>query len=361
MSVDKQQSIQANTSTMSTSTLYPKITQHVSDVVKGLKELHRDPDHPEKELVLESIPIVGSVKLHGTHADILVYNDDKIILQSKNVANITAANDNQGFAAAMADKRTAILDLRNQYLTRWKKFNPNVLLDIQHPVLIAGEWIGTNIQKYVAVSRLSRCFVIISVNINNSWIPDPLYTSIEAPSSSIYNVSRGGSFHATLYPHDIPRTLSEVEPLAEAIADTCPFAASFNTHGEGEGLVWKPISPLYASRPSLWFKTKGGRFKPTFAPPPKQIPADQQEKRDAADAVAAIWCTEERMQQGWDYLKEVGVLRDMKALGRYLKWVQSDIVVEEKGYIEENSIDEGMLRVGIAKIAKVWFLGKLQG
>lgn len=341
------------------STLYPKITQHVSEVVKSLHELHRGLASAEKVMVLEPIPLVGSVKLHGTHADILVYSDDRIILQSKNVTNITIASDNQGFAAAMADKTSAILEIRNQYLVRWKLLNPNTPLDAQHPVLIAGEWIGTNIQKDVAISQLSRRFVIVSVSINNSWVRDTQYSSIEAPASSIHNISHGGTFNATLYLNDIACTLSEVESLAEAVATACPFAASFDIQGEGEGIVWKPVPPHLNSNAALWFKTKGGRFKPTFAHTSKSVPADQQEKRDAGDTLAAIWCTEARLQQGWDFLEEVSVPRDMKGLGRYLKWIQSDIITEEKGYVEENGVDEGMLRISIAKIAKVWYIRRV--
>ncbi|KAJ8119131.1 hypothetical protein OPT61_g16 [Boeremia exigua] len=340
---------------MSTSTLYPKITQHVAEVVKNLKDPKHASDRPHEDLILEPIPLVGSVKLHGTHADILVYNGGEIVLQSKNVPNITVANDNLGFAAAMADKTTAIREIRDRYLARWNILHSDISLDLQHPVLIAGEWIGANIQKDVAISQLLRRFVIISVNINGSWIQDTQYPDIEAPASSIYNISRGGTFTATLYPHDVARTLSETEPVAEAIASSCPFAASFGVYGEGEGVVWKPAPPHLNSDPAQWFKTKGGRFKPTFAPAPKTLSRDVQEKRDAADELAALWSTEERMQQGWAFLAEVGVKRDMKGLARFLKWVQSDVLIEEKGYIEDNDVDEGMLRIGVAKIAKLCF------
>lgn len=336
--------------------LYPKITQHVAEVIKTLKEQEHESGPLDENVTWRPIPLVGSVKLHGTHADILVYNDDRIILQSKNVSNITIANDNLGFAAAMADKTSAVFDIRDRYLAHWKFLNPATPLSPQHPVVIAGEWIGTSIQKDVAVSQLSRRFVIISVAINNSWIPDSQYPSIEAPASSIYNISRGGTYTATLYPDDIPRTLAEVEPLAETVAASCPFASSFGVRGEGEGIVWKPVPARLNADPALWLKTKGGRFKPTFAPKLKALPVGVQEQRDAADKVASIWCTEERRQQGWDYLKEVGVKRDMKALGRYLKWMQSDVLTEEKGYILEHGVDEGMLRIGIAKIARVWYI-----
>ncbi|KAF3009862.1 hypothetical protein E8E13_010617 [Curvularia kusanoi] len=339
--------------------LYPKITQHVSDVVKNLRRLESESGYVQGEATWEPIPIVGFAKLHGTHADILVYADDGIVLQSKNVSGLTASNDNHGFAVAMAERTVPILELRDQYITRWRTLNPDTPLQTEFPVLIAGEWIGTNIQKDVAISQLSPRFVIVSVNINNSWVPDTQYLDIEAPSVSIYNISRGGTFSAILDPTNIACTVAEVESRAEEVASSCPFAASLGIDGEGEGIVWKLVPASLNLNPALWFKTKGGRFRSTFAPAPKAVPVDLQEKRDAADAVAKIWCTQERLWQGWEFLREIGTGRDMKGLGKYLQWVQNDVLTEERGYIEDHGVDKGMLRIGIVKIAKVWYIERL--
>jgi hypothetical protein len=352
-----------NTATMATaqsSTLFPKITQHVSEVVKALKDLEEnDPCVPDKYYTSTTISLIGYVKLHGTHADIVVHNDDKIVLQSKNVSNITIANDNLGFAAAMADKTEAILHLRDRYVERWKAINPSLSLDPQCPVTLAGEWIGTGIQKDVAVSQLSRRFVIVSVAINNSWIEDKYYREYEAPEASIYNVSRAGTFNVDLDPNNMPRTLKTVEICAERVALTCPFALEFGIQGEGEGIVWKPASEELNANPALWFKTKGGRFKPSFTPKPEMLPVGVQAQQDAADAAARAWCTRERLLQGWNYLKEVGMKRDVTSLGAYLKWMQNDILVEEEGMIQEQKIDKETLRWSITKIARLWYMQRV--
>ncbi|KAJ4993206.1 hypothetical protein SVAN01_01181 [Stagonosporopsis vannaccii] len=340
-------------------TLFPKITQHVSEVVRALKELERDPEYAYNGSILVSVPLSGSVKLHGTHADILIYDDDRIVLQSKNVCNITVANDNLGFADSMADKTSTILELRDSCLARWKSLNPDTPLSLTQPILVAGEWIGTGIQKDVAIVQLSRRFVIISISINGSWVPNTAYADIESPSSCIYNISRGGTFTATLHPNDVAGTIAEVSPFAEAVALSCPFAASFGVLGEGEGIVWKPSHEALNANPALWFKTKGGRFKPSFTPAPKTVPKDTQRKRDAADHLAVLWCSEERMQQGWDWLNETGMMRDMKALGKFLKWVQGDVLAEERGYLQANGVDEGMLKVSIARVARMWYIQRI--
>ncbi|CAO2651869.1 Nn.00g001520.m01.CDS01 [Neocucurbitaria sp. VM-36] len=343
-------------------TLYPKITNHVSEIVQNLQHLNRDPENPEGEVVLDQVPLVGTIKLHGTHADIVIYNDDRIVFQSRNVTGLSAAKDNQGFATAMSKKSKTLLRLRDLYLSRWTQLNPNATVDASRPVLIAGEWIGENVQKGVAIAQLSKRFVIISVNINGQWQNDTSFSGISLPNHDIYNISRAGLFNATLYPQDIQRTLAEVEPLAEAVANRCPFAETFGVEGEGEGLVWKLAPHQYNSNPTLWFKTKGGRFKPTFARPPKKIKSFDtvEEQRREAASLVQVWCSEQRLEQGWDVMREKGIERNLRGLSDFLKWVQHDVLVEEKGYIQQYKVDESGLKISIARIAKPWYLGRLQ-
>jgi hypothetical protein len=350
------------TSDLVQSTLYPKITTHIAEIVEQLQRLNRDPAHPEANVILQPVPLIGTVKLHGTHADILVYPDDRIVFQSRNVTGLSIVKDNQEFAATMSKKTDAILQLRDMYLARWKKLNPTTSAEGGLPVLIAGEWIGSKIQKDVAIAQLSRRFVIISININGTWQKDEEYSDICLPNHDIYNASRAGVFHTTLYPETPERTVSEIERMTETVASRCPFAATFHISGLGEGIVWKPVPPRYNANPSLWFKSKGGKFKPTFFRPPKHAVGTDasKERRKAAAVVAAAWCSQQRLEQGWEVLREKGIEQDARALGDFLKWVQCDILEEEKLYIRNNAVDEAVLKIEIAKIAKPWYRARLR-
>jgi hypothetical protein len=341
------------------STLYPKITSHIPEIIQNLKELHRDTEYPDQEVTTEPIPIIGTIKLHGTHADILIYSDDRIVFQSRNIVGLQVAKDNAGFAATMSQKTKSLLRLRDLFVARFSQLNPEVPVDPAFPILIAGEWIGESIQKDVAISKLSKRFVVISVNINGQWQRDSDYGGIALPNHDIYNVSRAGVFDRTLYPENPQRTITDLEHLAEQVARQCPFAATFGLNGEGEGIVWKPALAPYNSNPTLWFKTKGGRFKPTYARPPRQSPETAENNREAAAAVTKIWTSEQRLEQGLEYMREHGIQRTMKGFSPFLKWIQNDIVVEEKRYIDEHGIDKPMLRIEVAKIAKPWYVERL--
>ena len=46
----------------------------------------------------------------------------------------------------------------------------------------------------------------------------------------------------------------------------------------------------------------------------------------------------------------------MTGIGAFLKWIQLDILTEEKAYIAEHGVDEEMLRREITGKAKPWYL-----
>jgi hypothetical protein len=193
--------------------------------------------------------------------------------------------------------------------------------------------------------------------VNGEWVPDEDYADLCDENDGIYNISPGGFLRGFfLYPEDEERTRRELEAVAEEVARECPFARTFGVVGEGEGVVWKVKQ--WPERVECWFKIKGGRFRPTFAPAPRKLVANDDvdaARRDAVAVAARTWCDERRMEQGWDYLREKGLPRGMKGLGPFLKWVQVDIFVEEKGYIDEHGVDVKMLKREIDAIAKPWF------
>lgn len=343
----------------SPTTLYPKITTHVTQVISHLRTLHS-----QCQTILP-LPLTGTVKLHGTHADILIQADNTITFQSRNIVGLDILKDNSGFAAHFGSKTRTLLRLRDVLLARYRYLYPDVSFNPTLPVVIAGEYIGRGIQKHVAVSNLSKRFVIVSLHINGHWVNNADFSAISMPNHDIYNAARAGIFRGVLYPDDPQKTIDELTPLAEEVAAHCPFAATFGLEGEGEGIVWKIDSAdeqEYNADPQLWFKTKGGRFRPTFAraPPPRQSPEAGERDREVAVEVAKVWCSEMRMQQGCEYMAETGSKMNMRGLGVFLKWVQSDILVEERGHIDEHGVDVASMKIEIAKIAKPWYIRRME-
>ncbi|KAF7932513.1 uncharacterized protein EAE98_003812 [Botrytis deweyae] len=234
-------------------TLYPKISGKPKNLLLEFSKYQRT----SKTRRTGSIPVTGTVKLHGTHGDIRVTADDTIYVQTRNSDVLTPALDSLKFLDFIQPARTEILALKRQFHARFMKLNPKAKINDEHPLIIAGEWIGPKIQKDVAVSALpDRYFVIISVSINNEWQPDEPYSDIENESINIVNISRGGFYHETIELKNPEPEFAKMQALADEVEKECPFAKTFGLIGLGEGIVWKPAAPLCHDA-KYWLKLKG--------------------------------------------------------------------------------------------------------
>ncbi|TGO59578.1 hypothetical protein BCON_0043g00370 [Botryotinia convoluta] len=234
-------------------TLYPKISGKPKNLLLEFSKYQRT----SKTRRAGSIPVTGTVKLHGTHGDIRITADDTIYIQTRNSDVLTPALDSLKFLDFIQPARAEILTLKEQFHARFLKLNPKAKINAEHPLIIAGEWIGPKIQKDVAVSALpDRYFVIISVSINNEWQPDEPYSDIENESIYIVNISRGGFYHETIELKNPDPAFAKMQALADEVEKECPFAKTFGLIGLGEGIVWKPAAPLCHDA-KYWLKLKG--------------------------------------------------------------------------------------------------------
>ena len=227
-------------------------------------------------------------------------------------------------------------------------------------MILAGEWIGQGIQKGVAISQLSRRWVLCSLNINGVWEPISDYADIADEEVGLYNISRGGFFSL-----DLASTVEGAEDFmararahTEEVCKSCSFGRLLGAEGAGEGVVYAPAadSPL-PNESCFWLKVKGEDFM-TFSRLPK-AKLDNADAREKARLFAESVCTEPRLEQGWQYLAEMGIERSMMGLGAYLSWVVKDIAVEEKSEIEELGVEK-LWKGEVSRIAKEWYLRRLK-
>ncbi|KAI0741927.1 hypothetical protein C8Q80DRAFT_1123671 [Daedaleopsis nitida] len=317
--------------TTTTTTLYPKIYGDIRSFLRGLAR------HGASPSSAAPLYMTGTVKLHGTHADMRVdlslgRDHATVTAQSRNNAVLTRAQDNFGFAAFCSAQRAAIVRLAERVCARWRELHPDEDNAPADEVILAGEWIGRGIQKkpHTAIRDLSpRLFVLCGVRIRGVWEHIERYADIADEGAQLYNISRGGFFR-------LPFTLGEVDDdgdgngaaraaaafLAEArrltaeVHARCPFGAALGVEGPGEGIVWNP-SPDQGvlNEPDLWLKTKGEDFE---GRPKKDsnenVVAKDEDKKAAVEAFVCRACHERRLEQGWDYLREMHVERNTNGI-----------------------------------------------
>lgn len=316
---------------------FPKISGKPKDFLLQMRNLKVQGKLPS------NIMLEGTVKLHGSHADIVFDLESEIgevKFQSRN--RLCAPTDSQqGWPRNVAKYPDELQKLKDMVLTRFQDRNPNTPLDTTKPLIIGGEWIGPKVQKDVGVSELSHRFVILTIQINGQWQNDTDYVGIEAPEASIFHVLRVPQYRVVFDTSDLTNTnpaLFELQRLADEAEAECPFAASFGIiKSRGEGIVWKPGTLEGRSNAKYWLKTKG----PIIGPENRiQLNSSEQDSGRTmttapdVEKLAMTWVTERRLEQAHEYLAEMSIDNQARAK-EFRKWVIQDVLKEEATEIEE--------------------------
>ena len=320
-------------------TKFPKISGKPNDFLRNLTHLRREGKLPET-LMLE-----GTVKLHGMHTD-LVFDlrtcNTAVKYQSRN-RECHFYDDQLGWPIKISKFEKELNTLKDAILTRYKRRNPAQPLDKSKPLIVAGEWIGRKVQRYVGTSELSRRFVVLTISINGKWQNDYDYGDIECPEALVYNIHRVPQYLVSLDTRDMTvknPALFELQKLADQVEKACPFAATFGIEkGMGEGIVWKPAIPECRGDAKYWLKTKGpyyrseDRIKPYIHDPRVNIGVTKWTASQIQRA-AREWVTQRRIGRAYQYIEQMG-LTDKNPGREFCKWIIDDVLKEEETDIED--------------------------
>ncbi|KUJ12423.1 uncharacterized protein LY89DRAFT_756886 [Mollisia scopiformis] len=340
--------------------MFPKINFSAGFIV-AYKKYQKDQRRFNKKPPNE-VKLVGTVKLHGTHADIVVYSNDQILFQSRNRA-LDLEHDNHDFVKTMTPHKKQILSLRDQCIAKYEDIKGKGSVKSQYPIIIAGEWVGPKIQKGVALAQLEKNkFVVISISINNSWVPDQTFFTISNENVGIYNlIARTGYWMETL---DVtkPAAFKEtMKKLTLQVEKECPFAKTFGIIGTGEGMVWKgdlvaETRHILGADPKFWFKDKGEDHRNTTT---EDLSARKAELKANARKFAETALKESRLEQGLDYLREMQVNGMLDRHTQFVKWLCEDVITEERRMIKKMTIDINLLRKAIDAIGTEWYMKQI--
>lgn len=190
------------------------------------------------------------------------------------------------------------------------------------------------------------------MRINGFWVPDQDYAELKAEPVGIYNISKAGFFYDDLNLANIDDSEAKLGLLVKNVGRGCPYALTFGVSRIGEGIVWKSCE--LCGDPQFWFKSKEEEFVVEAA----KKPGFDLEKLRASERVnefAKMATTVNRMQPGWDFLKEIKIPQDRSWTGRFLSWLIDDCSTEEGREIEEAEIDKAKFKSAICLIGRGWY------
>ena len=308
---------------------YPKIGALKSVVYEVNRRMSYDgedaegnPVYKDRSEALPTLTFEGTVKLHGINVGIQL-SEGAPVYQSRNrilTPNGGKEKDPHGFATEMAAKDWSINPL--EYT----------------PTVIYGEYCGGNIQSKVAIAELPRMLVTFNHRLKGE---------------NIYYIKDFTTFHMEIDMSNPSASVEKLQALTQAVEDECPVAAALGVKGTGEGIVWRCLT---AGWQDLVFKVKGEKHSKSKV---KTLNVANAQAQDAAFKFASGAMTEERLQQGWDYLTEMGLPHEKRNVGVLLNYVVRDCLEEEKLNIVEQNINPKLAAKAISTVTKDWFFNRI--
>ena len=335
-------------------------TNQFKNVIKAVHEranYHRV-DVPE-------LNFLGTVKLHGTNSSVYSQlNANTLVTQSKNNI-ITPSDDNNGFSA-FAHQPASQKDLKNVFEAIKAKYPEHV---DSKTAVIYGEWCGGNIQPNVALSKLSKMFVVFAVKLSDNeknedvadiWLQkDDIKEVLKDVSKEnrIHNIYDFQTWEVKIDMANPKMSQNKLIDITNSVEQKCPVSSTLGSDGIGEGVVWKCISnhPLIQTD-DLVFKVKGKEHSVSHV---KTIAEVDVEKVSSINEFVEKVVTENRLNQAVDYLKEQHLDVDVKNMGTFLKWIADDSIREESDILEESGLNKKEVTPVIQQVAKKWFFAKI--
>lgn len=321
-------------------------------VCKYVAKVNADDRVPEGLKIFKPVIFRGTVKLHGTNSGVACTKQG-LRSQSRN-RTISVTDDNLNFAKFIADEK------RTNMLQTLEAFIRNIyVIDADINVTLYGEWIGPGIQKGVAVNQLpERQWVLFAVKAGEDYVELPNHLPELRGLLEDVNVFCIDKVQPQYVEVDFSdaqskqRALDTMEALTAKYEEECPWGKLFDISGIGEGLVWVPIDDQFG-RSDLFFKTKGEKHS-VVSKERKPRKEDPEVARKVGDFVAYA-VTDNRLNQGLDFLREMKKPIEMQSTGDFLKWLGNDVQRECDLELKEAGLEWKMVAQTVTIKARDWF------
>jgi hypothetical protein len=277
----------------------------------------------------------NGVLVHNSNASILKYKDEYKFQSRERVLDIE--DDNSGFMRNMLEKDYA------------KLFEG---IEFNEYCAIYGEWCGKGIQKSVAIAQLPKMFVIFAVKIDDVYQDITKFQHLKIEDQQIYNILQFPHYHMEIDFNQVEVSQNLLADLTIAVETECPVGKFFGVEGIGEGLVWECINGEHR----YIFKVKGVKHQNSRV---KTLATVDIEAVENMNAFIEYAVTENRLMQGVDKMRELGLPIEHKTTGDYLRWVYNDVVKEESDTMIANNIDQKKLGSAVSTKARMFWLNYL--
>lgn len=329
---------------------FPSIEQYrhlIKQVQEDVSYSGRDENNKpiyDSSKVLPTLKFCGTVKLHGTNAGVCYNKKNGIYSQSRNRV-LTLDKDNSGFCAFVTPLKTV-----------FETMLQTIPLVDEKTCAVFGEWCGDGIMKGVGIAKVPKMFVIFAVvlqgkNENDQiWLDKDEVAKLKSPQHRIFNIYDYQTFTIDINFNNPESVQQQLIDITNQIEKECPVALAHGVkNGVGEGIVWTQMDSTQPYR----MKVKGDEHRVTTSKTSAPVKPETQE---SVDEFVKNAVSKQRLEQGIQELftseKKKATLQDTLA---FVKWIQADILKEEKDTLETNNLNQQQTIKAIGDVARKWF------
>ncbi len=335
---------------------FPSIEQY-RNVIRNVKDFTRYSGKDENgdakfdaSIPLPKIKYVGTIKLHGTNAGVVLYikNGEVFVSYQSRERLLSITSDNSAF-----------MFTQNQVFSKTENIeeilnNAGVSYNEDTTVQIFGEWCGKGIQAKVAISQLDKMFVIFAVKVNDKWLSRKDVAKFKLPQFRIFNIYDAPTYEVEIDFDQPELAQNKMIDITIDVETVCPFGNMFGVEGVGEGVVWGPgdTNDEKYNDSRFWFKVKGEKHQNSKVK--TLAPVDVERVNSVSEFVDKV-VTLPRLEQGLDKMREAGLELDRKNIPFFLKWVANDVFKEELDTLAESGLTPKDVGGAISNKAKKFF------
>ncbi len=304
---------------------------------------------------LPTITAFGTEKIHGTQISVHYNAGDGFWVQSKKNI-LTPEKDNAGSAFY------AIQNI-NEWMNIIRHLADVYSIDLEkNTISVFAEWCGEGIQKNTAVQGLEKRAMIfqhfkkspIDENETAVWLATTDKTKCE--SVNIFNLCDFPFYEIVIDFNQPGLAQNKIIQMLNEVELDSPVGKQFgleNTICEGFVFTFEYDGVVYKFKVKGSAHSKGSKVK-TLKPVDN---IKEQKKQDCAQKITPSW----RLEQMYDLANDVlnGGIPDIKNIGRFIKFVNTDIIEEELDIIEEFGLIPKDIFYHVAKIIKPWYIEQL--
>jgi hypothetical protein len=346
--------------TMSEHISFPSIGQFRDTI----KHIISQAKYHEKEV--PTVKFVGTVKLHGTNAGIVRPVNgsvDDIYFQSRERI-IDVMSDNAGFAAWAYSKRTEF----NALFESIKELFPDAPEDAK--IQIYGEWAGSNIQKGVGICNIPKSLFVFEIRVSSdsastNWLTKEQVHSLlqNFKIENVYSIQDFPTFEIDIDFNQPEKSQNILADWTMAVEKDCPVSRQllgddFASELIGEGIVFSAVpADVGFNVNGVRFKCKGEKHSSSKV---KKVVTVDLEKVASIDEFVEYALTENRLKQGLDKLREMGLEIDTKNTGEYIKWCVSDSIKENLETLSESGLSGKDVSSKLSNKARQFFMNNME-